>query len=79
MDDYEFGKPILSFMTVGTLRKLLKNYPDRTPITVCGTPGLFYPDENQQYILLETMDCGEYDSVSDLHSTVFAGQEYIDF
>lgn len=41
MDDFEFGKPILSFMTVGTLRELLKNYPDRTPITVCGTPDCF--------------------------------------
>ena len=79
MDDFEFGKPILSFMTVGALRELLKNYPDRTPITVCGTPGLFYPDEKQQYILLETMDCGEYDAVSDLHSSATIGQEYMDF
>ena len=79
MDDFEFGKPTLSFMTVGGLRELLKNYSDDTPITVCGTPGLFYPDENQQYILLETMDCGEYDAVSDLHSSATVGQEYMDF
>ena len=68
-----------SFYTVGMLRELLKNYPDRTPITVCGTPGLFYPDDNQQHILLETMDCGEYDVVSDLYSSATVGQEYMDF
>ena len=79
MDDFEFGKPILSFMTVGRLRELLKNYPDCTPITVCGTPGLFYPADKQQHILLETMDCGEYDVLSDLHSTATGGQEYMDF
>lgn len=79
MDDYEFGKPTLSFMTVGKLRELLENYPDRTPITVCGTPGLFYPDDKQQNILLETMDCGEYDVLPVLHATPTAGQEHMDF
>ena len=30
MDYFEFGKPILSFMTVGVLRELLKDYSDNT-------------------------------------------------
>lgn len=42
MDDFEFGKPILSFMTVGVLRELLKDYSDNTPIYVCGAPGVFF-------------------------------------
>ena len=79
MDDFEFGKPTLSFMTVGGLRELLKNYPDGTPITVCGTPGLFYPNDEQQCILLETMDCSGYEALSDVHSATTVGQEYMDF
>lgn len=47
MDDLDFGKHIPSFTTVGKLRELLKYYPDDTPITVCGTPGLFYPNNEQ--------------------------------
>lgn len=65
-------------MTVGRLRELLKNYSNRTPITVCGTLGLFYPDDNQQHFLLETMDCVEYDVLSDLHSSATVGLDYMD-
>lgn len=79
MDDFEFGKPTLSFVTVGGLRELLKNYPDDTPITVCGTPGLFYPDNKQQDILLETMDWDGYDVQSDIEPPASVGQEYMDF
>lgn len=79
MDDFEFGKPTLSFVTVGGLRELLKNYPDDTPITVCGTPGVFYPDNKQQYILLETMDWDGYDVQSDIEPPASVSQEYMDF
>lgn len=41
MDELEFGRELTVFQTVGQLIELLKNYPDRTPVTVCGTPGLF--------------------------------------
>ena len=44
------------FWTVGMLRNLLTAYSDDTPITVCGTPGLFVLNEEQRYILLETLD-----------------------
>lgn len=81
MDDLEFGKHILSFTTVGKLRELLKYYSDDTPITVCGTPGLFYPNNEQQYITLETADCywDWYDILSDIESPAIVGQEYMDF
>ena len=79
MEEVEFGEHITAFTTVGILRELLKNYPDETPITVCGTPGLFYPDNKQQYILLETMDCSGYEALSDIHSAATASQEYMDF
>lgn len=42
MNDLEFGEHIPVFATVGDLRELLKIYADDTPVTVCGTPGLFY-------------------------------------
>ena len=79
MNDFEFEKTIPFFTTVGILRALLKNYSDDTPITVCGTPGLFYADDEQKCILLETMDCGGYEVLSDLHSAATVGQEYMDF
>ena len=79
MNDFNFDEQIPFFMTVGVLRELLKNYPDGTPITVCGTPGLFYPNDEQQSILLETMDCSGYEALSDIHSTATASQEYMDF
>lgn len=78
MDDFEFGKPILSFMTVGVLRGLLRDYSDDTPITVCGAPGVFFPDNEHRYILLETMDSGEYEVV-DEYMEAAGGQEYMDF
>ena len=79
MNDFNFDEQIPFFMTVGVLRELLKNYPDGTPITVCGTPGLFYPNDEQQSILLETMDCSGYEALSDVHSATTVGQEYMDF
>lgn len=78
MDDYEFGKPILSFMTVGVLRELLKDYSDNTPIYVCGAPGVFFPNNEQQYILLDTMDSGGYEVIGEIMDTA-SGQEYMDF
>jgi len=47
MNDFEFDDLIPSFTTVGTLRALLKNYPDDTSVAVCGTPGLFYLNNEQ--------------------------------
>lgn len=81
MDDLEFGKHILSFTTVGKLRELLKYYSDDTTITVCGTPGVFYPNNEQQHITLETADYywDGYDILSDIESPAMVGQEYMDF
>ena len=79
MKDFEFGEPIPVFTTVGNLRELLKNYPNKTPITVCGTPGLFYPNAEQQYIMLETMDCSGYEALSEIASPATEGQEYMEF
>lgn len=79
MEDFEFGKPIPSFTTVGILRELLRNYPDDTPITVCGTPGLFYPNDEQQYIMLETMDCSGYEALANIKPPATLEQEYMDF
>ena len=79
MNDLDFGEQIPFFMTVGGLRELLKNYPDSTPITVCGTPGLFYPNVEQQYIMLETMDCSGYEALSEVEAPATVGQEYMDF
>ena len=62
---------VAGFWTVGILKQLLDNYPDDTSISVCGTPGLFIPDGEEQHILLETMDSGEYPATD--------GQEYMDF
>ena len=42
MDEVEFGKALTVFHNAGQLMELLKNYPDRTPVMVCGAPGLLY-------------------------------------
>lgn len=78
MNDFEFEETIPVFTTVGTLRALLKNYSDDTPITVCGTAGLFYADEEQKCILLETMDSGGYEAIGE-RMDASGGQEYMDF
>ena len=78
MDDFEFGKPILFFMTVGVLRELLKDYSDNTSISVCGAPGVFFPDNEQRYILLDTMDSGGYEVIGEMMDAA-GGQEYMDF
>ena len=79
MEYFEFEGVIPSFTTVGMLRELLKNYPDDTPIYVCGTPGLFYPNAEQQYIMLETMDCSGYEALANIEPPATMSQEYMDF
>lgn len=79
MEEFEFGEHIPYFTTVGTLRVLLMNYSDNTPITVCGTPGLFYPNEEQRYIMLETMDCSGYEALANIKPPATLEQEYMDF
>lgn len=79
MKEFEFGRELVVFQTVGQLRELLKNYSDHEPVTICGTPGIFYLDENTNSILLETMDSGGYEALPDVHSTATMGQEYMDF
>ncbi len=78
MDDFEFGKPFLSFMTVGDLRELLKEYSDNTPITVDGAPGVFSTDNEQQLIVLESMNSGAYEVMAE-RMDVASGEEYMDF
>lgn len=78
MSNFEFEETIPFFTTVGALRALLKNYSDDTHITVCGTPGLFYADEEQKCILLETMDSGGYEVIDELMDAA-RGPEYMDF
>lgn len=79
MEDLEFDEIIPTFATVGMLRELMKNYPDDTPITVCGTPGLFYPNTEQTYIMLETLDCSGYEALANIEPPATMGQEYMDF
>ena len=78
MENLEFGRALTVFQTVGQLRELLKNYPDRTPVTVCGTPGLFYEDECTQSLLLETMDSSGYEVISERMEAT-GGLEYMDY
>jgi hypothetical protein len=78
MEELEFGKALTVFHSVGQLRELLKNYPDRTPVTICGAPGLFYEDENTHSLLLETMDSGGYEAISERMEAT-GDQEYMDF
>ena len=78
MDNLEFGRELTVFQTVGELRRLLKTYSDNTPLAICGTPGIQYPDENTNTILLETMDSGGYEVLGELMDAT-AGQEYMDF
>lgn len=75
--EVEFGEEHAVFFTVGMLRELMKNYPDRTPLTVCGTPGSFRPDEDGYGILLETLDC--CDPLELIAEDTTDRQEYIDF
>ena len=49
MEELEFGKALTVFHNVGQLMELLKNYPNRTPVTICGAPGLFYKNPSQEY------------------------------
>lgn len=79
MEEFVFDEIIPFFTNVGMLRELLKNYTDNTPITVCGTPGLFYLNGEQQYIMLETMDCGGYEALTNIDSPATDRQEYMDF
>lgn len=78
MKEFEFGRELVVFQTVGQLRELLKNYSDHEPVTICGTPGIFYYDENTDSVLLETMDSGGYEVV-DEYMEAAGGQEYMDF
>ena len=78
MKEIEFGRVLTVFQTVGQLSELLKNYPDCTPVTVCGTPGIFYQDESTHNILLETMDSSGYEVISERMEAT-GGQEYMDF
>ena len=79
MNDFDFEEVIPFFTTVGTLRALLKNYSDDTPITICGTPGLFYADEERKNILLETMDNSGYEAIAIIEPPATVNQEYMDF
>lgn len=61
MNCYSNEERIPTFATVGALRNLLKDYPDDTPITICGIPGLFYGNKENNSVLLETMDSSGYE------------------
>lgn len=61
MNRYTTEEKIPAFATVGALRDLLKDYPDDTPITICGIPGLFYWNKEKDSVLLETMDSSGYE------------------
>ena len=74
MDDLEFGNEVTVFFTVGSLKELLKAYPDNTPLTICGAPGTFQADEETHCIILEPTDMCHYMIEDDI-----AGQEYMDF
>jgi hypothetical protein len=54
---------IAGFSSVGALKELIKNYPDDTPVYVCGARGLFYPNAQEGYILLETEDGSGYGAI----------------
>ena len=75
--DVEFREEYAVFFTVGMLRELMKNYPDHTPLTVCGTPGSFRPDEDGYGILLETLDC--CDPLELMAEAATSRQEHMDF
>lgn len=79
MDNYGINENIQAFSTVGMLRNLLIGYSDDTPITVCGITGLFYPNNEQQYILLETADSSGYEALTDFEVPTNVWQEYMDF
>lgn len=75
--EVEFGEEHAVFFTVGMLRELMKNYPDHTPLAVCGTPGSFRPNEDGYGILLETLDC--CDPLELMAENATSRQEYLDF
>jgi hypothetical protein len=54
---------IAGFSSVGALKELIKNYPDDTPVYVCGARGLFYPNAQEGYTLLETEDGSGYGAI----------------
>lgn len=78
MEELEFGNELIVFQNVGQLKELLKNYSDSTPVMICGTPGIFYTDEETDSILLETVDCGAYDIIAE-RMEITSSQEYMDF
>lgn len=51
---------VTEFVNVGMLKELIRDYPDGTPITVCGIGGLFFFDEERGRIHLETNDTDGY-------------------
>ena len=77
MEELEFGEEYAIFFTVGMLRKLIENYPDHTPLSVCGTPGAFIVDTDGYGILLETLDC--CDPLELKAEAATGGREYMDF
>ena len=78
MEELEFGKALTVFYNVGQLMELMKNYPESTPVTICGVPGLFYEDEDTQSLLLETADSGGYEIISERMEAT-GDLEYMDF
>ena len=61
--NYMEYEAIAGFSSVGALKALIKNYPDDTPVYVCGARGLFYPNAQEGCILLETEDGGGYEAI----------------
>lgn len=59
------------------LRELMKNYPDHTPLSVCGTPGAFRENADGYGISLETLDC--YDPLDLMADAATNRQEYMEF
>ena len=83
MEVFEFSEEdVPVFHTVGELRELLKDYADDMQMYVCGVPGLFFPREGKQCILLETQNSSGYEVISELAIGEMwdaIGPEYMDF
>ncbi len=79
MNEIEFGKELLVFQTVGQLKDLLQNYSDHTPITICGIPGIFCPDESTNSILLETLDNEGLSLIAGRADPAIGSEEYMNF
>ena len=86
MDEFEFREEDIAVVrTVGNLRELLKDYDDNMPLYVCGLPGLFYPQANNQCISLETQDSSGYQVIEELmiedlyYEEAADGEEHMDF